>query len=187
MSRRPIQDEARSEVVVFPDDDLAFRAHVHWALGHAADDPATLQASLHDAYPDARVRERAALAGFGGRHSWYVYRDGTALASRDKDWWTRPDLPEFRIDSTGTYIAANAAAAELVGREIDEIVGMRIGSLTRHEAVDDPGLMAFAALAEEGALESTAVVVRPGGEEVAVRHRLTGDPESGYRMVMVRL
>ena len=186
MSPPPTQDDAHAEVVIFPDDDLTFRAHVDWAVERASDDLATLEDSLRDAYPDARVRKRAALAGFGGKPSWYVYRDGTALTSRDKDWWTNPDLPEFRIDATGTYVSANAAAAELVGREIDEIVGMRIGSLTRHEPVDDPGLRAFATLAEKGVLESTAVVVRPDGEEIAVRHRLTGDPESGYRMVMVR-
>lgn len=175
--------DEESKILVFPDDDLAFRAHVEAALRRRPQAPADLEEYLHDAYPEARVRERLGFAELGGEHAWYVYRDGTALTSRDEGWWASADLAEFEIDATGTYRAANATAIELVGRDV---VGRPIGSFTRHEAADDAGLRAFAVLAETGVLESTAVVVRPDGAEIAVRYRLTGNPTDGYRMVMLR-
>lgn len=175
------------KVVVFPNQDRAFRAHVEWAVERlATNDPAHLEASLSDAYPDARVRERVALAEVGGHHAWYVYRDGSARRAANRDWWAKAGVAEFLIDGAGTYTAANAAAAELVGRDIDHIVGMRIGSLTRHEEVDDPGLRAFEVLADTGFLESTAIVVRHDEEEIPVRYRITGTPADGYRMHMVK-
>ena len=174
------------KVVVFPHHDLAFRAHVEWAVEQfAPSGPAHLEASLADAYPGARVRERVALAEVGGHHAWYVYRDGSVRRDGHEDSWTKPDVAEFRIDGAGTYTAANAAAAELVGRDLDEIVGIRIGSLTRHEELDDPGLRAFEVLAATGHLESTAIVIRPGGKEVPVRYRITGTAAEGYRMQMM--
>lgn len=174
-------------VVVFPRDDRAFRAHVEWAVENL--DPAQpeqLQEQLSDAYPEVRVQWRIGLADLGGDRAWYVYRDGSAVTSTDADWWTRPDIAEFHIDATGSYVSANAAAAELLGRSIGDIVGKRVGSFTRHEAAPEPGLRAFAVLAETGCLESTAVVVRPDRAEVLVRYRVTGHPAGGYRMVMIR-
>lgn len=182
-----MQDVSPPRVVVFPHDDLAFRAHVDSAVERSArEDPAKLETYLSDAYPDVRVRERTGLADLGGDRAWYVYRDGSLISPIDEDWWKSADLAEFRIDGSGTYVSVNATAAELLGRDIDSIAGQRVGSFTRHEAVDDAGLRAFAVLAEQGVLESTALVVRPDGEEVAVRYRLTGSPKDGYRMVMVR-
>lgn len=178
-------EDASPNLVVFPRVDAAFRAHVDSAMERLdPDDPAELEEYLRDAYPEVSVRERLRLADFGGVPAWYVYRDGSLNTLTDEDWWTSPDLPEFHIDTQGTYVAANPAAVALVGRKAEEIIGMRIGSLTRHEPVDDPGLRAFAVLAETGVLESTAVVVRPDGAEVAVRYRLSGGAEDGYRMVM---
>ena len=183
MSRQPTQDDT-SKVLVFPDDDLAFHAHVDAALRRRPQGAAAFEQYLYDAYPEARVRERSGLADLGGEHAWYVYRDGTALTSRDEDWWSSPYLPAFEIDPAGTYTAGNAAAADLLGRDVRSIIGSRIGSFTRHEATDDAGLQAFAVLAEKGVLESTAVVVRPDGTEIRVRYRLTGNPAVGYHMVM---
>jgi PAS domain-containing protein len=181
-----IDDVVPSKVVLFPRDDLAFRAHVEFALARFPRDSKGLEDYLGAAYPEVRVRERTGLADLGGEHAWYVYRDGSVRAASDRDWWTNSELPEFRIDASGTYVGANAAAADLVGRAEAAIVGIRIGSFTRHEPVDDPGDHAFRVLAEMGSLESTAVVVRPDGEQVAVRYRLTGSPADGYRMVMAR-
>jgi PAS domain-containing protein len=93
-------------------------------------------------------------------------------------------LPEFEIDPNGTYAGANPEAAALVGRRLEDVVGARIGSFTRHETVDDPGRRAWAVLAAQGYLESTAVVVRPDGDAVPVRYRITGSADAGYRKVM---
>ena len=180
------EDANRSKLVVFPRDDRAFRAHLEWAVEHV--DPARpeqLQEQLSEAYPHVRVQARIGLADLGADRAWYVYRDGSAVTSTDADWWTRPDIAVFDIDATGSYVSANAAAAELLGRDIDDIVGKRVGSFTRHETAPEPGLRAFAVLAETGCLESTAVVVRPDRAEVAVRYRVTGHSAEGYRMVMI--
>jgi PAS domain-containing protein len=175
---------ARPTVSTVPHADLAFRAHVEWALEQSAvNDPADLERYLRDAYPDVRVHPRIALADLGGERAWYAYRDGSPSYA-DGDWWSTPGLATFEIDATGTYVKANAAAADLVGRAIEDIVGARVGSLTRHGSADDPGQRAFDVLSERGWLESTAVVVRPDGNEVPVRYRIAGTPREGYQMVM---
>lgn len=171
-------------VSTVPRADSAFRAHVEWALDQAeSDDPAELERLIRDAYPDARVHERTQLADLGGEKAWYAYRDGS-LSYTDGNWWSASDLATFDIDATGTYVAANDVAADLVGRRVEDIVGTRVGTLTRHEAVDEPGRRAFDVLAEAGSLESTAVVVRPDGTEVAVLYRITRTSPHGYQMVM---
>ncbi len=173
------------EIVLFPRNDRAFRAHVEWAVERLAErNPEELEESVKAAYPQIRVRERIPLADLGGRHAWYVYRDGSLSAADEQDWSATSEVAEFDIDATGTYVGANAAAASLVDMPVEEIIGRSVGSFTRHERDDGPGRRAFAVLAEEGYLESTAVVVRPDGSEVAVRYRLTGTPARGYRMAM---
>jgi len=175
-------------MVVFPRNDRAFRVHVEWAIERLAPrDPAGLEAYVKVTYPHTRVHERTPLADFGGRKVWYVYRDGSLSVAEEHDWSSTSDVAEFDIDASGTYVGANAAAASLVGIALEQIIGMAVGSFTRHESEDDPGRRAFDALAEEGYLESTAVVVRPDGTEVPVRYRITGTRGTGYGMVMAEL
>ncbi len=170
---------------MFPRNDRAFRVHVEWAVERlAARDPAELEESVKAAYPHTRVRERMPLADLGGRHAWYVYRDGSLTAADEHDWSATSEVAEFDIDATGTYVGANAAAASLVGIAVEQIIGRTVGSFTRHERDQDAGRRAFAVLAEAGYLESTAIVVRPDGNEVPVHYRITGTRAHGFRMVM---
>ena len=182
-------------IVTFPSGDAAFRAHVETVvvklggrLAHSSIDTGLVAAQVRAAYPGVTIVARNPFAEVypDGTATWYAYRDGRARVPDNGEWWSGhdPSLPRLEIDATGTYVAANAAAADLVGRPIGEIVGSRIGRFTRHEPDPEPGMRAFDVLARDGALESTAVVVRADGTELPVEYRIVVASGGSYEMVM---
>ncbi len=180
-------------LVTFPASDHAFRAHVEAAVELLPADGAVssahcrrVEAEVRLAYPRASVRAQDALAtlAVGGPSAWYAYRDGQIEGrGAEEDWSMDESLPRMKFDDRGTYFAANQAAADLVGVPIEAILGSRIGRFTRHEPTDSPGLRAFDVLAREGSLESTAIVVRPDGDEIPVDYRIVS-ADDGFEMVL---
>lgn len=188
---RPL-DVERIHLLTFPETDRAFRVHVEAAVASLGDRPLVAEARRD---VEALVRAAYPLAGVFVRDrvteatptdvTLSAYRDGRGPSRTvDEGWSIDPSLPRFEIDESGTYVGANAAAADLVGVPVGEIVGSMIGRFTRHEADPAAGLRAFEVLAQEGLLESTAVVVRPDGTESAVDYRITASPEGTYVMTM---
>jgi PAS domain S-box-containing protein len=152
----------------FPHDDLTFRAHVEAAqvrIGQWL--RPRIEAEIRVAYPAAVVHRSEALAQFDPDvATWYAYRDGHFEPSAaDDEWWLDPDLARTVLSRDGTYLDANQAAADLFGVSCQGIVGARAGSFTRHEGGQEIERRLFALLDEVGTLHSTAVVVRPDGEE----------------------
>jgi PAS domain S-box-containing protein len=179
------------QVITFPHDDRAFRAHVEAAqavAGHWIGD--AVERDLRLAYPAAVVRRAHPLAELSpGQETWYVYRDGEIGArGRVDDWWSDERLPQAIVGVAGRYVDANSAAADLFGVSRRQIVGKPAGSFTRHEANEEVGRRLFAALAESGALHSTALVRRPDGEEWPIEYHMRPTPASdGYVVVMRRI
>ena len=181
----------RANILVFPHDDVAFRAHVEAARDargywHGP----TIEADIRQAYPAAVVRRSNPLAAaVPGTSTWYVYRDGALTpGQRSGEWWLDDDLAEALVDGDGTYIAANDAMAELFGVAKERIAGSGAGSFTRHEASEEVGRRLFAALAETGTLYSTAVVTRPDGEEWPIEfHMRRAEQPNRFLLVMRRV
>jgi PAS domain S-box-containing protein len=183
---------ARSiQVITFPHDDRAFRAHVEAAQAVAGRwDGDAVEQELRLAYPAAVVRRAHPLAELSpGQETWYVYRDGEiAIGERVGEWWTDDGLPQAVVGADGKYVEANAAAAQLFGVARRRILGKPAGSFTRHEANEEVGRRLFAALADGGALHSTALVTRPDGEEWPIEYHMRPTPAAdGYVVVMRRI
>ena len=64
-------------LILNPTSDVEFMRHVE-SLASTCSTSAELEAALNGAYPDAVVRVRVLS---GDREAWYVYRDGTWVAS----------------------------------------------------------------------------------------------------------
>ncbi len=155
-------------VHMFPTDDAVLQQRVHEVL--AADQPldadalaSTLEERLQAVYPQLRVRRRASLAGFG-QTALYVFRDGGAIGYDSSDSWIdRPSTARVVSDATGTYVAANEAAAALFGVSCAEIIGRRAGDFTRPDTHVDAGAL-WEVLERTGRLHSFAVVTGAKGE-----------------------
>jgi PAS domain S-box-containing protein len=178
------------QVITFPHDDVAFRAHVEAAQAVTGRwDGDIVERDIRQAYPAAVVRRANPLAELSpARETWYAYRDGDITRGRTTEWWAQDGLPQAIVGATGKYVDANAAAASLFGVSRRRIIGKPAGSFTRHEANDEVGRRLFATLAETGALHSTAVVKRPDGEEWPIEFHMRPTPAAdGYVVVMRRI
>jgi PAS domain S-box-containing protein len=179
----------RASILVFPHDDVAFRAHVeaaHEARGYWHGP--SIEADIRQAYPAAVVRRSHPLAAIvPGTSTWYVYRDGAATPGQESgEWWLDEGLPEALVDGKGAYLSANDALANLFGVPTERIVGAGAGSFTRHEPDAELGRRLFSALAETGSLHSTAVVTRPDGEEWPIEFHMRRASEPGQYLVVMR-
>ena len=178
------------QVITFPHDDVAFRTHVEAAQAVAGRwDGELVEREIRLAYPAAVVRRAHPLAELSAtKETWYAYRDGEITPDRVGEWWVDERLPQTVVDAAGKYVDANAAAAALFGISRRKIIGKPAGSFTRHEANEEVGRRLFAALAEAGALHSTAVVTRPDGEEWSIEfHMRPTSAADGYVVVMRRI
>jgi PAS domain-containing protein len=158
----------RLRVITFPHDDGAFRVHIEAAQAALGKwDPDRIADAVRRAYPTVSIRSAHGLARLTpDEQVFYAYRDGRADAAwADGEWWLDPDLPRTWMTQAGDYVDANEAAADLFGVVIDGIRNRPAGSFTRHEHDPEIGARLFALLVETGVLHSTAVVVRPDGEE----------------------
>jgi len=169
----------------FPRDE-ALIAHAETALERLARcSPEDLQRALRETYPHVTVQAQSPVAQLGPQRVWYVFRDGHVGPTVSPDAWLDENLPTFVIGDDGTYLDANDSASDLLGLPVERIRGARIGSFTKHEASDEAGMRTFAVLARTGALESIAVVARPGTDDgLLVDYRITKEAEGRYRMVM---
>jgi PAS domain S-box-containing protein len=178
------------QVITFPHDDVAFRTHVEAAQAVAGRwDGELVEREIRLAYPAAVVRRAHPLAELSAtKETWYAYRDGEITPNGVGEWWLDERLPQTVVDVAGKYVEANAAAAELFGVSRRRIIGKPAGSFTRHEANDEVNRRLFATLAEAGTLHSTAVVVRPDGEEWSIEYHMRPTPAAdGYVVVMRRI
>lgn len=74
--------------VCFPRDDPGFAERVQILLdGPHAERPfaAAVQALLRETYPLAVISPRHELADVGGGRVWYVFRDGSAVPTLDRE------------------------------------------------------------------------------------------------------
>ena len=82
------QESEWPRAACFPRDDLAFaeRVQVLFDGGHA-EQPfvAAVQALLRETYPLAVISPRHELAALDRGSVWYVFRDGSALPSVDRE------------------------------------------------------------------------------------------------------
>lgn len=173
-------------VLTFPSDDALFRGHVELAQQRIGgwDAEATL-ARLRAAYPTAAARKASseAVVGFEAER-WYVYRDGSALAaSAESTWASDPDAARTSIGSDGTYVDANEAAGELLGRPRDAIIGCLAGAFTKHES-DEDLRRRLLDLAGRERIVSTAVVHRPDGTELPIEFAIRTGEGGGYEVTM---
>jgi PAS domain S-box-containing protein len=174
-------------ITSIPLADSAFRVHVDAALGRLSPvETESLQGELRKAYPAATVQVGDPLGSLGATRRWYVYRDGRSRRTvGGDDWWRDDTLPTTVVGEDGRYVDANSAAEELFGLPRASIVGAATGSFTRHE--DDPrlGSRLFDTIRRTGELASTAVVVRPGGEEIPIEYHMRAvTPQNTYITVM---
>jgi PAS domain-containing protein len=95
-----------------PAEDTVFGGYATRQLGAmAVPDPDALALRLRRLYPHARVVEADPA-------TWVVTRDSEAHPSRVHQWWSDPGLPRVRYDDRGLILAANPAAARLLGERL---------------------------------------------------------------------
>lgn len=166
------------QLLTFPHDDLAFRAHVEAARERVGGWLApSIEEAIREAYPAAVVRRASRLAEVEGV-IWYAYRDGRVVPrERDERWWLEPDLPRTVIDEDGRYLDANPGAVDLFGVSREEILAGRAGDFTRHEADAEVARRLFALLRETGRMDSTAIVKRPDGSEWSIEFHVESGPD----------
>jgi PAS domain S-box-containing protein len=179
-------------IATFPASDVAFRAHVDAALERLGRcRPPALEQEIRAAYPTAVVRVRTAMAEMWpsvDSETWYAYRDGSVQPQPPEEWWLDEALPRTLVAADGKYLDANDAAAELFGVTRDAIVAGRAGDFTRHEGTANVARRLFQVLTETGGLDSTAVVLRPDGEEWPIAfHMSQASDRAGYITVMRRI
>ncbi len=175
-------------VRTFPSADRAFAAHVELARQRLErwDCDAVMQ-SVCAAYPSATATRADASASLDGSEVWYVYRDGSPLprqadSSADS---SAGEVARCVVGPDGRYVDADDAAVDLFGVERDQIVGRLAGQFTRHDG--DEGLgQRLLELAGAEPIASTAVVVRPDGEELTVRFSVSARAGGGYEVEMRR-
>ncbi len=95
-----------------PGDDTVFGRYATRQLSAmAAPTPDGLALRLRRIYPHARVMETDPA-------NWVVVRDPDARPTRVGPWWGDPGLPRVRYDDRGLILAANPAAAQLLGERL---------------------------------------------------------------------
>lgn len=175
-------------VVTIPSADRAFRAHVDAAIeALGVTNLPALETRLHEAYPTAVVRVSSVLGSVVFDDvRLYVYRDRQAARQPlPGDWWRDESLPRTVVNEEGRYLDANDAAARLFGVDRATIVGSTAGRFTRHEGGEDVARRLFETVARYGEIASTAVVVRPDGEQVPIEfHMRRLAAGTGYLTVM---
>lgn len=162
-------------VVTIPSADRAFRAHVDAAIEDLGlKDLSALEARLREAYPTAALHVSSVLGSrVADDARLYVYRDRDAARQpQPGEWWRDEDLPRTVVNDEGRYLDANDAAARLFGVDRSTIVGSAAGRFTRHEGGEDVARRLFETVARYGEIASTAVVVRPNGEQVPIEFHM---------------
>jgi PAS domain-containing protein len=176
-------------IVTFPRADRAFRQHVEAAFARFGDGarPGSIETEIRLAYPDAVVRRQSEIASFAPvSDTWYAYRDGRLAASGGHEaWWLDESLPRTIVTADGRYVDANAGAAELFGVDRARILSGHAGDFTRHEPDPEVERRLFAQLAEDGLLQSTAVVLRPDGQEWPIEFHMRRESGAPDRYVTV--
>jgi PAS domain-containing protein len=175
------------QVRTFPHDDVAFRAHVEAAASTTEHwDADRVLAEIRQAYPAATMQEGNKLGQVEwGLGTWYVYRDGTITRPSTESWWLDESVARTVMTADGRYVDANDAAAALFGVDGEAIKRGRAGDFTRHEGNEEVRRRLFDNLAAGRPLASTAVVRRPGGDEVRIEFRTSADSEHADRYVTV--
>lgn len=110
----------------FPHDDATFAAFVNACRDELAinerSDPLELQTRIRRQHRFAVVRAQTHLGALGDP-TWYVYRDGKPSFHPGGDWWSAPDAAHVILDTRGTCVEADNAAAALVGLGPGALIG----------------------------------------------------------------
>ena len=141
-----------SSVACVPDTDAAFRGYVNLALDRMPEPtPDGLALRLRRLYPHAHVNDY-------GDH-WTAHRDRVDESVSAEAWWGLPDLPRVRYDNEALILEANAAAEELLGRQM---VGHHWQEFVTPGSTEQVSAM-LAILAEAGHAESRFRMPRADG------------------------
>jgi PAS domain-containing protein len=175
---------ARIVCVCFPSGDRAFARYVQLLLPAAAEDARRLQDRLRGVYQDAVVRPRE-LSG-ETRATWYVYRDGRALAaSGGVDWWREPGVGFIR-HSGGLVVEANDEVHEMLGYKPGTLVGQPSTIFLLPPVEADAELIRTIFL-ETGLIESTLPVRTAMGEPATLEHRTELQPDGSITSIVRRV
>ncbi len=175
-------------LLCFPPYDRAFMTLANRRLaGLATASPEHLQAALRVAYPGATVRPRDRLAAFLPDAAWYVYRDGRySPYAEDDRWWEDDHVATIVVGPDGRYIDANAAALELLGLALDELLAMRSGDLA-DPAVAELVPWTWDVVRETGELHATSILRAIGDRpRQAIEYRLVLEREGGPAVSYLR-
>jgi PAS domain S-box-containing protein len=184
------QDERETRVVArsFPTRDVVLAERVQELLRRErGTDPARIAAGLETAlgttYPNVRAAVRDDVAGFGDTMI-YVFRDGSAAPAPEETSWVEDAATACVVsDPSGTYVAANEAAARVYGRPVESIIGATAGTFTRPDSrIQDPAAL-WRLLDTAGRLHSLAVVRCDDGSETAVEFVTIRDGDGPGRNV----
>lgn len=169
-----------SVLEVFPSDDEAFARYARQCLAeldHAEPDPKELERLLRRWHGRAVVRVQSDLGRLSAEPAWYVYRDGV-IARSESGWWQQDGAARLTFDRDGTFLDANEAAATLVGRPREQLVGAHWSTLVGRaaHAVDPQWLWAM--LDDGLPVQSTFELARPDGGLSTIEYRSepTGEP-----------
>lgn len=168
-------------IATFPRDDRVFAAFVQSSLAAMSEErcPGALEAQLRRWHTRAIVRVQADLAGFGWGETWYVYRDGRAGIVEEPDWWLDPECAHVGFGRDGVFVATNAAADALVGRETG-LVGRHWSELLAPVAQGEDAAFLWELLDQGQVAHSVFdLPLRDGGHRV-IEYRSVRCPEGGY-------
>ena len=173
-------------LLTFPPNDAVFHRAAHDTLAtRPAIGPDELERALRRVYVRAIVREREALASFGGR-AWSVYRDGRYSPFATIHWWLHPAAAAIVVGSDGRYLDASGAALELLGIDLDGLRAAEPGTFTTPEVREIlPWVRQL--LIDTGELHSTSIL-RPadGRPDIPIEYRFVrdGDGPGRHRAVI---
>ena len=178
-------------LATFPRDDAAFAGYVRDSMNDLAAagplDHETLQRRLRTWHSRAVVHVREELGGLMPERVWYVYRDG-GIARSDFGWWTNPGVAALTFDRSGMFRSANQAAADLVNRPIEDLVGAVWSDLVPPDAAATDPAWLWRLLDAGHAVQSLFELPIPDGSRrvIEFRSQATDDPDifaSNWRAV----
>lgn len=166
-----------------PHDEVFARLSLDRLAALPRTDPEVLQEALTSDFPQAVVRRRESIASLGRSEAWYAYRDGRySPFAVDLTWLDDPATARLEISADGAYLAANAAALELIGMDEAELRSLRTGDLT-DPAFGPRVTWLWQLLQDVGELHSTSVLLTPDGRHIPVEYRMVLDAAGPGRHV----
>jgi len=182
-ARRPVTTERRlaDRIVSVPSSDAAFARAVSDALqGGRVASEADLEGALRPLFPWTTVRRRELSSE--RMTTWYVYRDRDFGPAQSAPWWESGDAASLTVRvADGVVIGADPAAASLLGRDPEQIIGHPFTDLIDRRAVPVARSI-WSVLLEHGVVTTVLAAIRSDGLQalIDIRATLRGDVVQAY-------